>query len=256
MIAVDDLDKQFVGAGRNVVRALERLSFSVAQGEFVSIVGPSGCGKTTLLRIVAGTIPPSRGSVSVNGIPVTGPSKEMGVVFQTPVLFPWRTILENVLVPADVRRAPRAMYADKARKMLAVAGLDGFADEYPWRLSGGMQQRAAICRALVYDPAVLLLDEPFGALDAMTREVMNSELMRLCALTKSSVLLITHSISEAVFLSDRVLVMSSRPGRLVGDIKIDLRRPRSIDVMGTERFAALTHEVRTLLASHHALDAH
>jgi NitT/TauT family transport system ATP-binding protein len=253
VISVQQLDKQFSASGRTV-HALDRVSFDVARGEFVSIVGPSGCGKTTLLRIVAGTIPASRGAILVNGRLVTSPSPEMGVVFQTPVLFPWRTILENVLLPADVRRASRQSYVEKARKMLAVAGLDGFADEYPWQLSGGMQQRAAICRALVYDPSVLLLDEPFGALDAMTREVMNTELMRLCALTQCSVLLITHSIAEAVFLSDRVLVMSSRPGRLVGEIAIDLPRSRSIDVMGTERFAALTHEVRTLLASHHALD--
>lgn len=255
MITVDALEKQFVGAGRTI-RALEGASFAVERGEFVSIVGPSGCGKTTLLRIIAGTVPPSRGTVHVNGRKVAGPSNEMGIVFQAPVLFPWRTILENVLLPSDVRRAPRERYRDKAIKMLATAGLAGFENEYPWRLSGGMQQRAAICRALVYDPSVLLLDEPFGALDAMTREVMNVELMRLCELSQASTLLITHSISEAVFLSDRVLVMSSRPGRLVGTITIDLPRPRSLDMMGSERFAALTHNVRTLLSRYHGPDAH
>lgn len=254
MIAVENLGKDFSGSGGRLVRALEHVSFSVGRGEFVSVVGPSGCGKTTLLRMIAGTIPSTRGTVFINGHRVSGPSKEMGVVFQTPVLFPWRTILQNVLLPADVRRARRSEYVDKARKLLAVAGLESFADDYPWQLSGGMQQRAAICRALTYDPAVLLLDEPFGALDAMTRETMNMELMRLCGLTQSSVLLITHSISEAVFLSDRVFIMSSRPGRLVGDITVDLPRPRTLDVMGTENFALLTHKVRTQLERHHALD--
>lgn len=255
MIAVSGLEKQFGGAG-TVIRALEAVSFSVERGEFLSIVGPSGCGKTTLLRIIAGTVPATRGSVQVDGRAMSGPSPEIGMVFQAPVLFPWRTVLENVLVPADVRRVSRGRYRDRAIKMLTTAGLGGFENEYPWRLSGGMQQRAAICRALVYDPPVLLLDEPFGALDAMTREVMNAELMRLCALSQPSVVLITHSISEAVFLSDRVLVMSSRPGRVVADIRIDLPRPRSIDVMGSARFAALTHEIRTVLVSHHGLSAH
>jgi NitT/TauT family transport system ATP-binding protein len=254
MIEVEGLDKRFVGAGRTI-HALDAVSFAVGQGEFVSIVGPSGCGKTTLLRIIAGTVDPSGGSVTVGGRPVTGPSEDIGIVFQAPVLFPWRTILENVLLPADVRRARRDRYRDRALEMLATAGLDGFQNAYPWQLSGGMQQRAAICRALVYDPPVLLLDEPFGALDAMTREVMNVELMRLFELTGPSALLITHSISEAVFLSDRVLVMSSRPGRLVGDIAVDLPRPRSVDVMGSSRFAALTHEVRSVLVRHHGLDA-
>jgi NitT/TauT family transport system ATP-binding protein len=254
MIAVDGLEKCFGGPDIGI-RALEDVSFAVERGEFVSIVGPSGCGKTTLLRIIAGTVPATRGSVQINGRKATGPSTEIGMVFQAPVLFPWRTVLENVLVPADVRRVPRSTYREKATKMLATAGLAGFENEYPWRLSGGMQQRAAICRALVYDPPVLLLDEPFGALDAMTREVMNAELMRLCALSQPSVVLITHSISEAVFLSDRVLVMSSRPGRLVADIPIDLPRPRSIEAMGSGQFAALTHEVRTVLASHHGLTA-
>ena len=255
MIAVSGLEKQFGGAD-TVIRALESVSFSVERGEFLSIIGPSGCGKTTLLRIIAGTVPATHGSVQVDGRPMTGPSPEIGMVFQAPVLFPWRTVLENVLVPADVRRVSRARYRDRAIKMLATAGLSGFENEYPWRLSGGMQQRAAICRALVYDPPVLLLDEPFGALDAMTREVMNAELMRLCEISQPSVVLITHSISEAVFLSDRVLVMSSRPGRVVADIRIDLPRPRSIDVMGSARFAALTHEIRTVLVSHHGLSTH
>lgn len=254
MIAVDGVEKRFAGADRFIL-ALMGVSFAVQRGEFVSVVGPSGCGKTTLLRIIAGTVAASDGAVHINGRRVTGPSYEIGIVFQAPVLFPWRTVLENVLLPADVRGEPRERYRDRARGMLETAGLGEFEDEYPWQLSGGMQQRAAICRALVYDPPVLLLDEPFGALDAMTREAMNAELMRLCQLARPSVLLITHSIAEAVFLSDRVLVMSSRPGRLVGDIPIDLPRPRSIEVMGSGRFAALTHEVRTALASHHGLDA-
>jgi NitT/TauT family transport system ATP-binding protein len=254
MISARELDKEFSGSKRPI-RALHNICFTVNRQEFVSVVGPSGCGKTTLLRIIAGIVPATSGAVFINDRRVDGPSSEIGMAFQAPVLFPWRTVIENIFVPADVRRAPRAQYRDRAHAMLETAGLAGFENEYPWQLSGGMQQRAAICRALVYDPPVLLLDEPFGALDAMTREVMNSELMRLCALSKPAVILITHSIPEAVFLSDRVLVMSSRPGRIVGDISIDLPRPRNVDVMGTAAFAALTHEVRTLLSKHHGLNA-
>jgi len=252
MISLRDVVKEFAGSKRSI-RALDGISFDVKRQEFLSIIGPSGCGKTTLLRIVAGTVPATSGAVFIDDRRITGPSDKIGMVFQSPVLLPWRTVLENVFLPADVRQAARTQYRERARQMLATAGLGGFESEYPWQLSGGMQQRAAICRALVYEPPVLLLDEPFGALDAMTREVMNAELMRLCDLSRPAVILITHSIPEAVFLSDRVLVMSGRPGRVVGDIPITLRRPRTIDIMGTAEFAALTHEIRTLLVHHHGL---
>ena len=252
MIALDGVRKAFTTRERTV-DVLEGISFTIGRGEFVSIVGPSGCGKTTLLRIIAGTIPAGGGSVSINGEPAHGPSPDIGVVFQAPVLFPWRTVLENVLVPADVRGIARHELRDRAIALLATAGLGGFEHDYPWRLSGGMQQRAAICRALLYDPPVLLLDEPFGALDAMTREIMNAELIRMCDQTGPAVLLITHSIAEAVFLSDRVLVMSGRPGRIVEAIDIDLPKPRSLNVMGSPRFAALTQSVRSKLVEHHGL---
>jgi NitT/TauT family transport system ATP-binding protein len=254
MISLSQVRKDFVLPER-VVHALENISLSVERGEFVSIVGPSGCGKTTLLRIIAGTIPASDGAISVNGRPAHGPSADIGMVFQAPVLFPWRTVLENLFVPADVRGIPRRDLHDRAIALLATAGLHGFEHDYPWRLSGGMQQRAAICRALLYDPPVLLLDEPFGALDAMTREIMNAELMRMCEATNPAVLLITHSIAEAVFLSDRVLVMSGRPGRIVESLAIDLPKPRNLDVMGSARFAELTQSVRRSLVEHHGLVA-
>jgi NitT/TauT family transport system ATP-binding protein len=252
MIVLSEVRKSFAAAGRTV-NVLEDISLSIGRGDFVSIVGPSGCGKTTLLRIIAGTIPAGGGTLSINGRPASGPSPDVGVVFQAPVLFPWRTVLENVLVPADVRGIARHELQDRAMSLLATAGLAGFEHDYPWRLSGGMQQRAAICRALLYDPPALLMDEPFGALDAMTREIMNAELIRMCAQTNPAVLLITHSIPEAVFLSDRVAVMSGRPGRIVASIEIDLPKPRSLDVMGSPRFAALTQLVRATLVEHHGL---
>jgi NitT/TauT family transport system ATP-binding protein len=252
MIRVEALVKEFAGAER-VIRAIDGVSFEISAGEITAIVGPSGCGKTTLLRILAGTIAATSGSVTIDGRPAAGPSSKIGIVFQAPVLFPWRTVLENVLVPAEVRGLPRASFRERAMEMLATAGLRGFEHEYPGKLSGGMQQRAGICRALLYDPQVLLLDEPFGALDAMTREIMNAELVRLCENTKPAVLLITHSIAEAVFLADRVFVMSSRPGKLVAEIAIDLPRPRSLDVMGLPAFAALTKTIRDVLVAHHGL---
>jgi len=254
VIRVDSLVKDFAGAER-VIRAIDDVTFEIAAGEIVAIVGPSGCGKTTLLRILAGTIASTSGRVAIDGHPASGPSSKVGIVFQAPVLFPWRTVLENVLVPAEVRSLPRERYRTRALEMLATAGLRGFEHEYPNKLSGGMQQRAGICRALLYDPQVLLLDEPFGALDAMTREIMNAELVRLCENTQPAVLLITHSISEAVFLADRVFVMSSRPGKLVAEITIELPRPRSLDVMGTANFAALTKNIRDVLVAHHGFVA-
>ena len=176
------------------------------------MVGPSGCGKTTLLKILAGLMPPSRGDARLRGTPITGPRQDIGVVFQSPVLFPWRTVLDNVLLPIDVQGLPRERHRRAALDLLALVGLEGFERRYPWELSGGMQQRVALTRALVHDPAMLLMDEPFGALDAMTREQMNVELQRIWLERKKTVVFITHSIPEAVFLGDRVLVMSPRAG--------------------------------------------
>jgi NitT/TauT family transport system ATP-binding protein len=241
---VDHLSKKYHGHQRSTVLALDDIDFHVGAGEFVSIVGPSGCGKSTLLKIMTGLLSATTGGVELNGTPVTKPREDIGVVFQSPVLFPWRTVLDNVLLPIDVLRRDRATNLPKARALLNLVGLSGFEERYPWELSGGMQQRVAISRGLVHNPALLMMDEPFGALDAMTREHMNVELQRIWLESKKSVLFITHSIPEAVFLSDRVLVMTPRPGRILTERKIDLPRPRSLDVMNTPEFGEHVRAIR------------
>lgn len=229
------------------VEALGGIELDVARHEFVSVLGPSGCGKSTLLRIVAGLIPASGGDVLVRGQKLNGPSAEVGIVFQSPVLLPWRTVLENIELQVEVRRLDRAAFREKARRLIALVGLDGFADSYPFQLSGGMQQRVSLCRALIHDPSLLLMDEPFGALDAMTREHMGIELQRVWMETQKTVLFITHSIAEAVFLSDRIVVMSARPGRIEEIIPINIPRPRSLDAMKDPRFHAAVDRARTLM---------
>jgi len=229
------------------VLALEDVSFSVDGGEFLTIVGPSGCGKSTLLRLVGGLIACTRGEVLRNGSPVAGPSREVGIVFQHPTLLPWRTVWQNVLLPLEVAGAPAPEDFARARVLLETAGLKGFERMYPHELSGGMQQRVSICRALVTRPHVLLMDEPFGALDAMTREQMNLELLRIWQEYRTTVLFVTHSIPEAVFLSDRVLVLTPRPGRIARLLEVDLPRPRTLEIMASPRYAELTGAVRTSL---------
>jgi NitT/TauT family transport system ATP-binding protein len=232
-------------ATRNgAVESLKPIDLQVEPGEFVVIVGPSGCGKSTLLKIVAGLTPASAGRIAIGGRLVDGPLDDVGIVFQTPVLLAWRNLLQNLLLPAQLRGEDLRPQLPRARQLLQMAGLAGFEDKLPWQLSGGMQQRVAICRALLGDPSILLMDEPFGALDAMTREQMNLELQRIWLQTRKTVLLITHSIPEAVFLADRVLVMSERPGRVAAVYDIDLPRPRPLDIMGTPRFAELTQTLR------------
>jgi NitT/TauT family transport system ATP-binding protein len=243
-MAVEDLRKTYVPRRSEPVSALEDISFTARQGEFIAVVGPSGCGKTTLLKILAGLVKPSSGTVRLAGSEVTGPRRDIGMVFQHPTLLPWRTVTQNVLVPVEVQRLDKRRYRERAAELLALVGLAGFEDKYPNELSGGMQQRAGICRALVHDPDVLLMDEPFGALDAMTREQMNLELLRIWAEAGKTVVFITHSISEAVFLADRVLVMSPRPGRVVEIVDVDLPRPRDLEVMGTDRVGALVSRIR------------
>ena len=238
------------------VETLKPLDFSIRAGEFVSVVGPSGCGKSTLMKMVAGLLPISGGELMLSGQPVRGPQTNVGIVFQNPLLLPWRRVLDNLLIQAEIRGLPMAAARERAHQLIAMAGLTGFEDKYPWQLSGGMQQRVAILRALLHDPSVLLMDEPFGALDAMTRERMNLELQRIWMASKKTVLLITHSIPEAIFLSDRVFVMTERPGRFDAVYDIELPRPRPLDVMGSEAFA---QHARTLRAHFHAqgqLDAH
>src|SRR4051794_8723244 len=242
-IAVRGLCKTYTGGAESVL-ALEAIDFVVADGELVAIVGPSGCGKTTLLKILAGLLPPSRGTAELRGSPIAGPRRDIGVVFQAPVLFPWRTVLGNALLPVDVQRLGRDKLRDRAMDLLNLVGLQGFENRYPRELSGGMQQRVAMVRALVHDPAILLMDEPFGALDAMTREQMNVELQRIWLERRKTVLFITHSIPEAAFLADRVLVMTPRPGRLMDDVVVDLPRPRGLEVMTTPAFGAYVNRIR------------
>jgi NitT/TauT family transport system ATP-binding protein len=246
IIAVKSLGMQY-GTGPNAVVALQNIDFSVADGSFMSVVGPSGCGKSTLLRILAGLMPATSGSADLRGAPIVGPRKDIGVVFQTPVLFPWRTILGNVMLPSDVQRLDRKKMTERARQLLELVGLKGFENRYPRELSGGMQQRVGIVRALIHDPALLLMDEPFGALDAMTRETMNVELQRIWMESRKTVLFITHSTSEAVFLADRVMVMTSRPGRIGDMLEINLPRPRSLNVMNTPEFGAYVQRIRLAL---------
>jgi len=235
--------------------ALRSLSFDIGDAEFLSIVGPSGCGKSTLLKMVGGLLPVSAGEIRVAGKRVSGPEPGIGIVFQSHVLLAWRTVLENIMLQIEMRRLPRERYLPKARALVEMVGLAGFENKYPWQLSGGMQQRASICRALVHDPAVLLMDEPFGALDAMTREKMNLELQRIWSETRKTVLFITHSIPESVFLSDRVLVMSERPGSVAAIYDVDLPRPRTLAMMGSPAFTALAQRVRAHFYSQGSLDA-
>jgi NitT/TauT family transport system ATP-binding protein len=253
VIAVKGLSRVYAGRQDSVL-ALDSIDFAVGDGEFVAVVGPSGCGKTTLLKILAGLMPPSGGAALLRGSAITGPRRDIGVVFQSPVLFPWRSVLDNVLLPADVQRLERDRHLRIAMDLLALVGLSGFEKRYPWELSGGMQQRVAIVRALIHDPALLLMDEPFGALDAMTREQMNLELQRIWLERRKTIVFITHSIPEAVFLADRVIVMTPRPGRIAEILAVDLARPRPLDVMNTEEFGAYVRRIRSHFAAQGGVD--
>jgi NitT/TauT family transport system ATP-binding protein len=243
LIAVNRLRKVY-GTRADPVIALHDVHFSIDKGQFVAIVGPSGCGKSTLLKILIGLIPASQGEARLSGTAIAGPRRDIGVVFQSPVLFPWRTVLDNVLLPVDVQRLGRDKLKARAMNLLCLVGLEGFERRYPQKLSGGMQQRAAMVRALVHDPAMLFMDEPFGALDAMTREQMNLQLQHLWLERNETVLFITHSIAEAVFLADRVLVMTPRPGHIVDDVVVELARPRCLDVMTTPEFGRHVKRIR------------
>lgn len=237
------------------VESLRPISISVEQGEFVAIVGPSGCGKSTLLKMVGGLLPVTKGTIRIEGKAVAGPQTRIGVVFQNAVLLAWRNVLGNVLLQADMRGMPKVQAREHAMELIKLTGLSGFENKFPWELSGGMQQRVSICRALLHDPPLLLMDEPFGALDAMTRERMNMELQRIWLGARKTVLLITHSIPEAVFLADRVLVMSERPGAIAAQYQIDLPRPRSLDVMATPEFAEYTRLIRGHFFAQGSLDS-
>ncbi|MCY4622261.1 MAG: ABC transporter ATP-binding protein [bacterium] len=244
-IDVQDVTKRFGTAPDGVV-AVEDISFSVGQNEFVSIVGPSGCGKSTMLRLIADLLPPTSGSITVAGQTAreARQARAIGVVFQNPVLYAWRSVRRNVELPLEVVGVGRTERRRRSTEMLDLVALQDFARKSPWQLSGGMQQRVAIARALSFNPDILLMDEPFGALDEITRERMNAELQRIWETTHTTILFITHSIPEAVFLSNRVLVMSPRPGRIVLDRHIDLAHPRNEQTREDERFFRLVNEIR------------
>lgn len=246
VIQVDNVSKIY--GGKTPVRAVDNASFVVCEGEFVSILGPSGCGKSTLLRIVAGLHDYESGEVKVAGRAVKGTSHEVGVVFQTSNLLPWLTVTDNMMLGATVRGADKDATALKVKSLIPTLGLSGFEKHFPHQLSGGMRQRAAIGQILALDPSILLMDEPFGALDALTRDKLNVELLRIWQEHRKSVLLITHSIQEAVFLSDRVLVMSERPGRILHDIRIDLPRPREpASIKADPRFGQYVAELSRIM---------
>jgi NitT/TauT family transport system ATP-binding protein len=231
------------------VEAIRDARFGVAPGEFLSLLGPSGCGKSTLLMMIAGLLAPSRGEIRVDGVEVQGPRPDVGIVFQSPVLLPWRTVLDNVLLPVEMLRRRRADYEARARDLLAMAKVDDFAAKLPHELSGGMKQRVSICRALVHDPRLLLMDEPFSALDALTRDQMGFELLRIWDRHKKTVVFVTHSIREAVFLSDRVLVMTPRPATIGFETDVKLPRPRTMDMQESDEFnryvGLLRHSIQT-----------
>ncbi|NLE75153.1 MAG: ABC transporter ATP-binding protein [Chloroflexi bacterium] len=234
--------------GNVPTKALEDVTFRVAQGEFLCILGPSGCGKTTLLRVLAGLIPPSGGQVLLDGQPIVSPSREVGLVFQTANLMPWRTVCRNVTLPLEVAGLPLAEARARAGPLLQLVGLAGFEEAHPAQLSGGMQQRVAIARALAPEPKVLLMDEPFGALDAITRERLNVELLKIWDLQRQTIVMVTHSIREATFLADRILVMGPRPSRIIMELAVPLPRPRTLDMMYTPEYGQLSRRLRATIA--------
>jgi NitT/TauT family transport system ATP-binding protein len=246
IVSLKNVNRRFKTPTGQIVTAIQDINLDIYPGEFISIIGPSGCGKSTLLRIVADLLAPSDGEVMVNGKPPHEArlNRDYGMVFQAAVLYDWRSVVKNIELPLEIMKFSPAERTARAREMLQLVELADFADHYPWQLSGGMQQRVAIARALTFKPSILLMDEPFGALDEMTRERMNIELLKIWGKTQTTVIFITHSIHEAVYLSSRVVVMSARPGRLIKDIPIPLPHPRGPEVRDTEAFFRLVSEVR------------
>ena len=247
MIEIENVSKHFVSRDRDQVLALADVSLAVARNEFVAILGPSGCGKSTLLRLVGGLLAVSRGRVTIDGATVRAPRAETGIVFQAPTLLPWASVLDNVLFPLKIMGKIGADSAPRARRLLKLVGLDGFEDKYPRELSGGMQMRTGICRALVHDPDILLMDEPFGSLDALTREELTLELMRIWREQPKTVLFVTHSITESVMLADRVVVLSPRPERICEIVPVGVPRPRTFGMEALDEFQAAANRIRRLI---------
>lgn len=233
---------------RGPVLALDNFNLEVQPSSFVSVLGPSGCGKSTLVKLVSGLLRPSTGVISFDGVAATGARDDVGVAFQQAALLPWKTAIENVLLPIRLTGKPIQTAMTRAEALLELVGLQDFRDRYPFELSGGMQQRVAVARSLIRDPSILVMDEPFAALDAMTRENMMIELQRIWLETRPSVLFITHSIQEAVFLSDRVVVMSGRPGKVIEDVHVDLPRPRDVHTLSHPRFTELSNHLRDMFS--------
>lgn len=248
-IKIQNLRKVYRTMSGESIEALGSINIDIAEGEFIAVVGPSGCGKTTLLKILAGLIRRTEGQIILKGEEISGPRKDIGIVFQEPVLLPWRTILENIFLPIEILKQRKSHFVEKAFSLLNLVGLSGFENKYPMELSGGMQQRVAIARALIHNPSLLLMDEPFGALDAMTRENMNIELLSIWEKSQKTIFFITHSIPEAVFMADRVVVLSCRPGKILEIIQVELRRPRDIDMLGSDELGAYTKKIRHLFAA-------
>jgi NitT/TauT family transport system ATP-binding protein len=254
-VSAKDLSLVFQSADAPVT-ALQKVDLTIGRGEFVSLIGPSGCGKTTLLRVIADLERATSGSITVNGVSPEQArlDRAYGYVFQAAALYPWRNVLRNVMLPLEVMQMPAAERRERAMKNLELVGLQGFETKYPWQLSGGMQQRVSIARALAFEPKLLLMDEPFGALDEITRDRLNEQLLRLWERTGKTVVFVTHSISEAVFLSNRIVVMSPRPGRILEVIESRLPPARQLDVRETSEFAAIAHQVRVALRAGHSYE--
>jgi NitT/TauT family transport system ATP-binding protein len=244
-----NIQMEYIRRDGTVLRAIEDITLGIEPGEFVSIVGPSGCGKTTFLKIVNGLLKPSSGTLLIRGRPLQQRSRDRAMVFQESSLFPWYTVARNIGYGLECQKVPKAEIVKRVAPYIKMVGLEGFDKNYPYELSGGMQQRANLARALVVDPAVLLMDEPFASLDAQTREMMQAELLDIWSQTKKTVLFITHQINEAIYLSDRVIVMSARPGRIIADIRIDIPRPRTLHVKRTEQFLRYEDDVWALIES-------
>ena len=244
IIEIQDVGQTFQAADGLPVKAVESVSIGIVEGEFLSILGPSGCGKSTLLMMISGLLRPTQGSILFRGQKVSEPVSDFGIVFQDAVLFPWRTVRANIELPGEITGLPRSERRDRAQAMIELVKLTGFENKYPRELSGGMQQRVAIARALTLRPSLLLMDEPFGALDAMTREQMNVEIQRISLESQATVVFVTHSIAEAAFLSDRVVVMTGRPSRVQDIVSIDIPRPRSLAMITSDAFGAYVNQLR------------